>query len=151
MIQPLNLPKAPLKLSRNEGVVFVWCEIRNKKLKLTPEEWVRQHVIHYLITFKNVPKGVIASEQTIQVNGLTRRCDLVVYNSHGKPILLIECKAADVVLNEKVLHQIAQYNFNLNVDYLLLTNGIQQYNCFINRSKNTIDYLENLPNWNELS
>jgi hypothetical protein len=151
MIQPLNLPKAPLKLSRNEGVVFVWCEIRNKKLKLTPEEWVRQHVIHFLITFKNVPKGVIASEQTIQVNGLTRRCDLVVYNSHGKPILLIECKATDVALNEKVLHQIAQYNFNLNVDYLLLTNGIQQYNCFINRSKNTIDYLENLPNWNELS
>lgn len=151
MIQPLNLPKAHLKLSRNEGVVFVWCEIRNKKLKLTPEEWVRQHVIHYLITFKNVPKGVIASEQTIQVNGLTRRCDLVVYNSHGKPILLIECKAADVALNEKVLHQIAQYNFNLNVDYLLLTNGIEQYNCFINRSKNTIDYLENLPNWNELS
>lgn len=151
MIQPLNLPKAPLKLSRNEGVVFVWCEIRNKKLKLTPEEWVRQHVIHFLITFKNVPKGVIASEQTIQVNGLTRRCDLVVYNSHGKPILLIECKATDVALNEKVLHQIAQYNFNLNVDYLLLTNGIEQYNCFINRSKNTIDYLENLPNWNELS
>jgi hypothetical protein len=151
MIQPLNLPKVPLKLSRNEGVVFVWCEIRKKKLKLTPEEWVRQHVIHYLTTFKNVPKGVIASEQSIQVNGLTRRCDLVVYNSHGKPILLIECKAADVVLNEKVLHQIAQYNFNLNVDYLLLTNGIQQYNCFINRSKNTIDYLENLPNWNELS
>lgn len=151
MIQPLNLPKAPLKLSRNEGVVFVWCEIRNKKLKLTPEEWVRQHVIHFLITFKNVPKGVIASEQTIQVNGLTRRCDLVVYNSHGKPILLIECKATDVALNEKVLHQIAQYNFNLNVDYLLLTNGIEQYNCFINRSKNTIDYIENLPNWNELS
>ena len=151
MIQPLNLPKAPLKLSRNEGVVFVWCEIRNKKLKLTPEEWVRQHVIHFLITFKNVPKGVIASEQTIQVNGLTRRCDLVVYNSHGKPILLIECKAADVTLNEKVLHQIAQYNFNLNVDYLLLTNGIEQYNCYINRTKNTIDYLENLPNWNELS
>lgn len=151
MIQPLNLPKAPLKLSRKDGIVFVWCEIRNKKLKLTPEEWVRQHVIHFLITFKNVPKGVIASEQTIQVNGLTRRCDLVVYNSHGKPILLIECKAADVTLNEKVLHQIAQYNFNLNVDYLLLTNGIEQYNCYINRTKNTIDYLENLPNWNELS
>ena len=151
MIQPLNLPKAPLKLSRKDDTVYVLCEIRNKKLKLTPEEWVRQHVIHFLITHKNVPKGVIASEQTIQVNGLTRRCDLVVYNILGKPILLVECKAADVTLNEKVLHQIAQYNFNLNVDYLLLTNGIEQFNCFINRSKNTIDYLDNLPNWNEIS
>lgn len=150
MIQPLNLPKAPLKLSRKDEVVFVWCEIRKKKLQLTPEEWVRQHVIHFLIQENNVPLGVIASEQAIQVNGLTRRCDLVVYNQSGKPIILVECKAPDVKLTEKVVYQIAQYNSKLNVDYLLITNGIEHYYCFINRQTNAIQYLENLPDWNEI-
>jgi hypothetical protein len=151
MIQSLNLPKAPLKLSRKDDTVYVLCEIRNKKLKLTPEEWVRQHVIHFLITHKNVPKGVIASEQTIQVNGLTRRCDLVVYNILGKPILLVECKAPEVHLSEKALHQIAQYNSNLHVDYLMITNGNEHFNCYINREKSTFDFLESLPNWNDIT
>ena len=151
MIQPLNLPKAPLKLSRKDEVVFVWCEIRKKKLQLTPEEWVRQHVIHFLIQENNVPLGVIASEQAIQVNRLLRRCDLVVYNRSGKPIILVECKAPDVKLTEKVVYQIAQYNSKLNVDYLLITNGIEHYYCYINRQTNAIQYLENLPNWNEIA
>lgn len=151
MIQPLNLPKAPLKLSRKDEVVFVWCEIRKKKLQLTPEEWVRQHVIHFLIQEKNVPLGVIASEQSIQVYGLLKRCDLVVYNQSGKPIVLVECKAPDVKLTEKVVYQIAQYNSKLNVDYLLITNGIEHYYCYINRQTNAIEYLENLPNWNEIA
>jgi hypothetical protein len=151
MIQSLNLPKAPLKLSRKDDTVYVLCEIRNKKLKLTPEEWVRQHVIHFLITHKNVTKGVIASEQTIQVNGLTRRCDIVIYNISGKPILLVECKAPEVHLSEKVLHQIAQYNSNLHVDYLMITNGNEHFNCYINREKSTFDFLESLPNWNDIT
>ena len=151
MIQPLNLPKAPLKLSRKDEVVFVWCEIRKKKLQLTPEEWVRQHVIHFLIQENNVPLGVIASEQAIQVNRLLRRCDLVVYNQSGKPIILVECKAPEVILTEKVVYQIAQYNSKLNVDYLLITNGIEHYYCYINRQTNAIQYLENLPNWNEIA
>ena len=151
MIQPLNLPKAPLKLSRKDEVVFVWCEIRKKKLQLTPEEWVRQHVIHFLIQENNVPLGVIASEQAIQVNRLLRRCDLVVYNQSGKPIILVECKAPEVILTEKVVYQIAQYNSKLNVDYLLITNGIEHYYCYINRQTNAIEYLENLPNWNEIT
>lgn len=147
MFPALDLPKAPLKLVRKEEQVFVWCIIRKKNLVLTPEEWVRQHIIHFLISSKNYPKGLIAAEMGIQVNGLTRRCDVVVYGKDGKPCLIIECKAPEIHLTEHVFHQIAQYNFKLNVDFLLMTNGLNHIVCQINRVENNLTYLEDIPDW----
>lgn len=127
MVQALNMPKASLKLSRLNGIVYVWCVLRRKKLVLTPEEWVRQHCIHYLIDFKGISSSKIASEMGITVQGQQRRCDIVVFNDEHKPEILVECKAPEVVLTDKVVDQIIQYNSMLNVKYLWVTNGLVHY------------------------
>lgn len=150
MLRPLNLPPADLKLSRKEGQLFVWCIIRKKSLVLTPEEWVRQHIIHFLIEKRSFPQGLIAAEMPISVNDLTRRCDIVAYGNDGLPKLIVECKAPDINLTENVFHQIAQYNFKLNVDYLMVTNGLDHIVCKIERKTNELIFLKMLPNWEEI-
>lgn len=150
MFKALNFPQTELKLTRKEGQVFVWCLIRKKSLVLTPEEWVRQHLINYLIKEKKIPIGLIAVEMSISINNLSRRCDVVAFGTDGNPKIIIECKAADVSLTENVFHQIAQYNAALKVDYLMVTNGLDHIICHIDREKNEMSYLELLPLWNEL-
>lgn len=144
---PLHLPKAPLNLTQKEGVFFVLCQIRRKKLVLTPEEWVRQHAIHYLIKKKHVPQGLIASELGIKIHTLGRRCDIVVYGKDKKIKILVECKAPEVPINEKTLHQIAHYNASIGADYLWLTNGLKHYYIFINRNLQRLEYIEELPDF----
>lgn len=150
MFTPINLPPAKLKLTRKDEAVYVWCVIRNKNLVLTPEEWVRQHIIHFLISEKQFPKGLIASEFALTYNGRSKRADVVVFNRTSKPIFIVECKAPEVELTEATLHQIAQYNFELKVDFLLLTNGINHVMCMINRKEHRLDYLKEIPNFEEL-
>lgn len=146
MLTALNYPKANLKLTRKDEVIYVWDDFRKKKLKLTPEEWVRQHVLHYLVNHRNIPKALIAVEYGIEVNQLSRRCDGVVFNRKGKPVMIMECKAPEVKINESVLYQIAQYNFTLKVQWLLLTNGIDTVVAHINSEQKSIDYVEEIPN-----
>ena len=145
MIEPLDFPKANLRLKKRAGQVMVWCILRKKDLLCTPEEWVRQHVIHYLINQKGIPEGLIASEFTIEYNGRAKRADLVVFNRQMQPILIVECKATSIPLSENTLFQIAQYNFELNVDYLLLTNGLQHITCKLSKEGEQIEFLEELP------
>lgn len=123
----LNLPVAPLKLSRLNGSIYVFCIIRKKKLLLTPEEWVRQHCIHYLIKQKGISLSKITSELSIAVQGQQRRCDVVVFDNELKAEILVECKAPEITLNEKVVDQIIQYNSILNVKKLWITNGLVHY------------------------
>jgi type I site-specific restriction endonuclease len=111
------------------GVHHIFDVVRNKFVVLTPEEWVRQHVIHYLIHERNYPKTLLAVEKEIALNGLRKRCDVVAYNREGKPFLLVECKAHDVNLNQDVVMQILQYNQKLNVPFLWISNGVMNY-CF---------------------
>lgn len=150
MITELNLPVAELKLSKKACDLYVWCIIRKKSLLLTPEEWVRQHVIHYLVNKKNYPLASIASEMMINVNRLSRRCDLVVYNQTGKPIIIIECKAPEVKISETTFYQIAQYNSKLGVDYLLMTNGLDHYVCKVDHKTGHLAFLHELPEYGEL-
>ncbi len=145
MIVPLNLPKANLRLKRKGKQVFVWCIIRQMDLLCTPEEWVRQHVIHYLINEKQFPKGLIASEYVVEYNGMKKRADVVVFDKNNSPILIIECKAPEIDINEKVLLQIATYNSQLNVPYLFLTNGIKHQ--IIRREGESWKKLNELPNY----
>lgn len=151
MFTPLSLPNASLKLSKKEELVLVWCIVRKKKLLLTPEEWVRQHIIHFLLNEKQIPLGLIAAEMSIEVNKLARRCDIVVFGNDGKPKLIIECKAPEINLTEKTFQQIAQYNFTLNVDFLMVTNGLDHIVCQIDRTNSKLNYLENLPEWNQIN
>lgn len=150
MKTPLNLPKADLKLVRKQGVVFVWCIIRKKELVVTPEEWVRQHIIHFLINEKGFPIGLIASEYSLSYNGIAKRADIVVFNRSSQPMLIIECKAPEVSLSEATVRQIAQYNYNLGVDFLMLSNGLNHVVCKIDRQQGKLSYLEELPAFEEL-
>jgi len=145
MMEPLNLPKADLKLKRRNNEIYVWCLIRQKELLCTPEEWVRQHVIHYLINKKNISPGRIASEFSMSYNGLSKRADIVVFNKEMKPSLIVECKACTVAISEQTLFQIAQYNHELDVDYLFLTNGLKHVTCKVNKETKSIDFLTELP------
>jgi len=148
MIVPLNLPKAKLRLKRKENQVYVWCVIRKMDLLCTPEEWVRQHVIHFLMEVKQVPKGLIASEYVVEYNGLKKRADIVVFDRNHSPILIVECKAPEIPINEKVLQQIATYNAKLNVPFLFLTNGLTHE--VIEKKKDTWKKCEELPIYAEI-
>lgn len=151
MLTPLNFPKTALKLSRKGEEIYVWDVFRKKKLLLTPEEWVRQHVLHFLINEKEVPQPLIAAEYPIEVNKMVRRCDGVVFNREGKPIAIIECKAPKIKLTEAVLHQIAQYNYKLRVNWLILTNGLQTIVAFVDQSSGAIQYFEEIPEFNQMN
>ncbi|WP_107039124.1 type I restriction enzyme HsdR N-terminal domain-containing protein [Brumimicrobium mesophilum] len=150
MLTPLNFPKTPLKLSKKGDEIYVWDIFRKKKLLLTPEEWVRQHVLHFLINEKEVPATLIAAEYPIEVNKMVRRCDGVLFNREGKPIAIVECKAPKINLTEAVLHQIAQYNFRLRVNWLILTNGLQTIVAFVDQSSGAIQYFEEIPFYGEM-
>lgn len=141
---PLNLPMAPLDLKRMNGTVYVECLIRRKKLVLTPEEWVRQHVIHFLIE-QGVPKGLIASEVSLKYHERNKRADIVVYGKDQKPVWIVECKAADVKLSEAVFRQIASYNYTLKVEYLMMTNGIEHIYAHIDRDSGKLTFLVSFP------
>tara|TARA_B110000285_G_scaffold131140_1_gene147294 strand:- start:890 stop:1333 length:444 start_codon:yes stop_codon:yes gene_type:complete len=143
MITPLDFPKAPLRLKRKNGKVYVWCAIRKLDLLCTPEEWVRQHVIHYLINKKKIPIGLIVSEYSLNYNGVNKRADIVVLDRSQNPVLIVECKAPEIPVNDKVMLQIAQYNAKLNANYLFLTNGLNHIVCKVDIGKLVI--LDELP------
>jgi hypothetical protein len=145
MIVPLNFPKAPLNLVRRSNTIYVTCLVRKKQVKLTPEEWVRQHVIFYLIEYKKASPGLIAVEKSLLINGLTRRFDLLVANREGNTKILIECKATDVQLTEETLFQLAQYNSVLTSEYVMITNGLQSLTAQINHATGAIELREDLP------
>ena len=145
MITPLNLPKADLKLSKKDDQVFVWCILRKKNLVCTPEEWVRQHVVHYLIG-KGVPEGLIASEFNLEYNGRSKRADIVVFDREQNPILVVECKEPRLELTQAVFNQIAGYNHELRVEYLMMTNGLNHIYCHVNQSTGQVQYLKEFPN-----
>ncbi len=127
MITPLNLPKAPLKLTKKDETVFVWCELRKKKLVLTPEEWVRQHVIHFLNIEKGIPFGRMVAEYSLTYNGREKRADILSFDEAGNPQLLVECKAPEVTISSETLFQIGQYQKILGARFLMLTNGLEHY------------------------
>lgn len=111
------------------GEEYIFDELRKKWVLLTGEEWVRQHILHYLVYDKGYSPSLIAVERGIELNGLRKRFDIVVFDSTGSPKMIIECKAPNEVLNEKVFEQIARYNMSLKVDYLWVTNGKYNY-CY---------------------
>ncbi len=145
MIEALHLPKANLRLKRKNDEVFVWCIIRKKELLCTPEEWVRQHIIHDLVDNKNIPIGLIASEFALNYNGRSKRADIVIFDRNNKPLMIIECKSTNIAITEETLFQIAQYNFELQVPYLMMSNGLNHVYGQLNSEKEGIKYLEHFP------
>lgn len=143
MFTKLNLPNAPLKIIEKNEKRYVSCLIRRKSVALTPEEWVRQHVIHYLVVKKSLMHGRLAVEVNLKVNSLSKRADLVYYNELLRPQLVIECKAPEVKLTPETIFQIVTYNSQLNSKYLLITNGLDHF--IFENQKGTIVPLHDLP------
>ena len=143
----LNLPIAALKTKLVEGTTQVFDQVRKKYLVLTPEEWVRQHFIHYLNQEKNYPLGLMGVEQMVKYNGMQTRADIVLYTTEGKPNMIVECKAPNVKITQDAFNQIAKYNFKLKVRYLVLTNGIQHFCCQMDYETNGIKFLEEIPSY----
>ena len=145
----LNLPQFDIKIRDTNVYKEVLDIVRGKWIKLTPEEWVRQHVINYLISEKKYPKSLIAVEMPIKLNGMNRRCDVVVYSRQGNPFLIVECKAYNVKITQKVIEQIANYNTTLKAPYLLVTNGLTHYYYNIIFKDNTVEVLAEIPNYSD--
>jgi type I site-specific restriction endonuclease len=141
----LNLPTYQFKFKKKQDKTYIFDIIRRKYYVLTPEEWVRQHIIHYLIFEKNYPKTLIAVEKQISINTVNRRFDIVVFNKNMKAEILVECKAPKININQKTFDQANQYNWLLKAPYLFLTNGLKHYICEINFDQNNFRFLKELP------
>ncbi|WP_374548623.1 type I restriction enzyme HsdR N-terminal domain-containing protein [Flavobacterium sp.] len=145
-MQKLNFPEYSFRFKNSENKVLIFDEIRKKFVVLTPEEWVRQHVIKFLLQQKKYPKSYINVEKNIKINGLTKRYDVVVFNSDGSIFLLVECKAPEVSITQNVFDQIARYNLKLNAQHLMVTNGLNNYFCQMDFLNEKYIFLKELPN-----
>ncbi len=144
-MQELNFPKYSFRLKNSENKSAIFDAIRKKFIILTPEEWVRQHVVRYLLEEKNYPVSLTNVEKTIKINDLIKRYDIVVYNSDGSIFLLVECKAPHVKITQETFDQIARYNLALKAEYLMVTNGINHYYCIMDFENQKYVFLEELP------
>lgn len=140
-----NLNRYNLRIIQEDGKERVFDIIRKKYVVLTPEEWVRQHIIHYLISDHKFPKALISVEKQLLLNGLSKRTDIVLYNRNASPILIVECKSPDVPLSQAVVDQAARYNITLRVPWLWVTNGEKHAICNISFETETWKWVENLP------
>ena len=149
MFEPvaLNLPPYQFKIKQENSCFYIFDEIRKKHLVLTPEEWVRQHLVQYLVLEKNSPRSLIKLEGGLKLNSLKKRTDVVVYNNEGAKILLIECKAPSVKITQKVFDQIARYNIVHKVPLLMVSNGLSHFYCEINFEKNSYQFVEDIPRY----
>lgn len=147
-MQKLNFPTFNFRFKNSENKVAIFDEVRKKFVILTPEEWVRQHVVHYLIVEKKHPKALINVEKQIIQNGITKRYDVVAFKPDGGIYLLIECKAPEIKLNQTTFDQLARYNLILNANYLMVTNGLNHYFCEIDFEQSKYNFLRDLPEFN---
>ena len=149
-MQQLHFKTYNFRLKNSENKTYIFDIIRKKFLYLTPEEWVRQHTLMYLIEDLHYPISLINVEKIINVSGLKKRYDVVVFNKDGSIFLLIECKAPNVQINQETFNQIARYNLKLNAKYLMLTNGLNHYFCKIDIENKKYIFLQDLPSYNSL-
>ena len=149
LLVPLQLPPYPFKITDQDGQLTLFDVIRKKNIVLTPEEWVRQHFVQYLIRQKQYPKSLIKLEGGHKLHGMAKRSDIVVYNSLGEKVLLVECKAPAVTIDQNTFDQVARYNMVHKVKLLAVTNGLQHYYCRIDFEQRDYKFIEELPGYNE--
>jgi hypothetical protein len=141
----LNLPPYAYALKREGDKVFILDVLRKKYLLLTPEEWVRQHFVHYLINEQRYPKTLIKVEGGLKFNSLSKRSDIVIFSRSGEPWMLVECKAPDQKLRQATIDQAATYNHTLRARYIVITNGMSHICCEVNWENGVTKQLQVLP------
>lgn len=145
-MQQIVYPSFPFKIKEANGAAIIFDGIRKKWVHLTPEEWVRQNFIQYLLQVKKYPASIIAIEKEIKLGDLKKRCDIVVFKL-DKPWMIIECKEQGVNLNDAVIEQVLRYNITLNVNILVITNGENTHAVMVDNNK--MIALDVLPDWNK--
>ena len=146
----LNLPEFEFRIKQENDKNLIFDEIRKKYVRLTPEEWVRQNIIRYLVEYKHYPGQLMKIEATIANHLIQFRGDVIVYNRQITPVLIVECKAPEVSINEEVFNQVLRYNLKLHVKYLMVTNGLKHH-CFqIDAVKNAYQFLSEIPDYRDM-
>lgn len=146
----LNLPSFDAKIAVKDGKRTIFDVIRHRYVVLTPEEWVRQHFVHFLLEHKGYPAALLANEVQVQLNSTKKRCDTVLYRRDLTARMIVEYKSPKVVITQKVFDQITRYNMVLKVDYLIVSNGLQHYCCRIDYAHNSYTFLQDIPDYQSL-
>ena len=150
-MEKLNLPEYSFRITKDkDNKVLIFDALRKKNILLTPEEWVRQHILKFLIEDRGFPSSLISVEAGLRVNRFLRRYDALVYNRAGQPLMLIECKAPGIKVSQDAFDQIIIYNQRFKAQYLLLTNGLKHYCCRLDEAKKKFDFLDNIPSFTSL-
>ena len=143
----LNFPEYKFRVQQTEKGTEIFDIIRKKFVALTPEEWVRQHAVHYLIKERRIPSGRMNVEVSLQTMKLSRRADIVVFDNTGEPVTIVECKAPSVKITQDAFDQIARYNMTLKASYLFVTNGLTHFCCYIDLRKRDYYFLQEIPDY----
>lgn len=149
-MQKLNLPEYSFKIRNTESKPFIFDVIRKKYVRLTPEEWVRQNFIQFLVTEKNYSPSLLVVEGSVKVNNNPQRADLIVFDRSVNPALVAEFKAPEVKINQQTFDQIVRYNMQLKVRFLIVSNGLEHYCCSVNYAENSYAYLPGIPDFSEV-
>lgn len=149
-MEQLNLPPFNIRLKQTDGRDQIFDVLRRRYVALTPEEWVRQHFVHYLLEQKGYPKGLLANEIELRIGEKKMRCDSVLYDNQLHPRMIIEYKAPHIALSQRVFDQISVYNMLLHVDYLVVSNGLQHYCCKMNYAQKRYTFLRAIPDYESL-
>lgn len=150
-MQMLNFPEFQFDFKKQDDKILIFDIIRKKHIQLTSEEWVRQHLIHYLISHKSYPRSLIKIETGLKYHRRQKRADIVVYDTKGEVLLIAECKAPNLVINEKALFQIGIYQKSMDPAYLVVTNGITHYCWKKDFSNSTFQLLPEIPDWQQIT
>ena len=149
-LTPLNLPEYQFRF-RSSGVKEeIFDPVRKKFIVLTPEEWVRQNIVQYLINSLNVPQSLMVIEKSLVLNRMKKRADVLIYNFSGEPLMIVECKAPGVRITQKTFDQVARYNMVFKVKFLLVTNGLEHFICTVNFNDSTYSFLTQIPDYAQM-
>jgi hypothetical protein len=147
-MQKLNLPTYNFKFKSSENKTLIFDKLRKKYMVLTPEEWVRQHFVYFLIEEKKYPISLIALEKQLTINNRKKRTDILVFNTAGNPEIIVECKAPSIKITQATFDQIARYNLKLKATYLIVTNGLEHFYCKMDFENETYIFLKEVPHYN---
>lgn len=150
-IQKLNLPEYGFRFSERQGQACIYDEFRQRWAVLTPEEWVRQNFLKFLSGQKGFPRSLMAVEKKVDIHGLPQRFDLLVYNRKGEPLLVAEFKAPGVAIDQGVFDQVIRYNNTLLAPYIIASNGLSHFCCYIDFSAGNASYLPEIPDFKDVS
>ena len=151
MMNDLNLPPFAVRLRERDGKREIFDFLRRRYVALTPEEWVRQHFVHFLVEQKGYPRGLLANELELRIGQKKLRCDTVLYNKVLQPQMIIEYKKPEVSITQRVFNQITVYNMLLHVDYLVVSNGLQHYCCRMDYEHQSYEFLRDIPSFSMLN